>query len=857
MDFGPHRGRRVAGVTLVELMITVAILSVGVLAAIGSFRFITVSIQNSKARSLSNNLGQEQIEKLKNLSYYMLLVTTHTYVDDRFDPDLVYDAGNYPPQTLVEGGMTFTRATRVDFAYPSGTSISTAPFTSNDTGLKLITTFVIWQSGSGLNNHEMHNLMANPAANPLNASFTGTVKDTSNNAIRDALVQVVDNPNWFGFSNASGVYQFNVSQGSYTLTCSTHGYFPSTTGNYQSVASGEAKTVNFVLGKMSSGTATGYAYLADHLVISQVVGSTQDATAFFQEYVEVFNPSSYTWTIASDAATAVIDLKYQRRGGSLTTIAMDYSTLTIGPGQHYLFANTGTVTAVGVARTADAVFSASNADFPNLIDINTDAGNDAAGVGLALVSDGSWIDRVGWKKAGNDPPLIEGDAINQFVGLEDDEQYVRISGPYGVVSGQGRAYDTHDNTTDFETDGRQPMVYPPRNSSDSEPVVSGTPATGALISVNDSLSQTGTCTDTTVNGKPACSFTVPSIATGTWTLIVSSGTYYEEISSVTMTASVSTGVPNGATYPTWAVTGATTTILNDTTSYAFISGVVTDANGTPLPGIVVGAGGQTRNTSSAGRYYVSVPEGDVRVTANYNNANMAYTSQSSDLTGLTAGTLYDLPSGNPSTWFTLSLGGILRGYFRTGSNTPLPGRVAVALLGGNQVGQAVSGSNGYFYLSNLTTGTYTITPALDPAESASPSSVTVTLSSTGTATTVSTFTVTNGLAEITGQVISSSSEPITTGVLVVASSTTLTGGITSPPPSMNGGTGILCNPCYYAASSDSTGSYSLMVRSSTAAYKVYGWYTEFSGTTPSVTRAGPFSVTVSTAGQILSQNLQW
>src|SRR5258706_9518051 len=115
-----------AGVTLVELMITVAILSIGFLAAIGSFRYIGASIQNSKIRTLSNNLAQEQIEKLKNLSYYMLLVTTSSFDDPRFT-GVTYDTGNYPPDTVNEGGISFLRATRVDFAFQNGNTITLAP----------------------------------------------------------------------------------------------------------------------------------------------------------------------------------------------------------------------------------------------------------------------------------------------------------------------------------------------------------------------------------------------------------------------------------------------------------------------------------------------------------------------------------------------------------------------------------------------------------------------------------------------------------------------------------------------------------------------------------------------------------
>src|SRR6185295_13859263 len=125
-----------SGMTLIELMISTFILSVGVLAAIGSFKYITTSIQYSKSRTLSSNLAQEQIEKLKNLSYYTLLVTTtNVQTNNNVSPAITYDAGNYPAQTIIEGGISFTRGTRVDFAYQSGATISTAPWSTDDTSL--------------------------------------------------------------------------------------------------------------------------------------------------------------------------------------------------------------------------------------------------------------------------------------------------------------------------------------------------------------------------------------------------------------------------------------------------------------------------------------------------------------------------------------------------------------------------------------------------------------------------------------------------------------------------------------------------------------------------------------------------
>src|SRR5439155_22004049 len=189
-----------------------------------------------------------------------------------------------------------------------------------------------------------------------------------------------------------------------------------------------------------------------------------------------------------------------------------------------------------------------------------------------------------------------------------------------------------------------------------------------------------------------------------------------------------------------------------------------------------------------------------------------------------------------TTDFRLALGGMIKGYFRTASNTAIPGRTAVARQGGNVAAQAVSDNTGYFYLLNLATGSYVLQPSLDPAEVSSPSSSTVVLLSTGVANSVSTFTITNGLSEITGQALTASTQPITTGVLVLASTTSLGGTSASLPPLVDGATGPLCSPsCYYAGSTDAVGSYSIYVRSNAAPYFLYGWYTKFTGTTPSTT----------------------
>jgi hypothetical protein len=266
---------------------------------------------------------------------------------------------------------------------------------------------------------------------------------------------------------------------------------------------------------------------------------------------------------------------------------------------------------------------------------------------------------------------------------------------------------------------------------------------------------------------------------------------------------------------------------------------------------VTGTGANPVTTASDGRYLLALPAGAVRVTANPNNTYAAgiYSSESLDLT-VSAGTLTDAQN------ITLSQAGSIRGHFKTSSNSPLPARVAVALSGGSQAAQASSDGSGNFYLKNISTGTYVIQAALDPAETVSPSSVTVSITSAGSTVWSTSFTVSNGLAEVAGNVATASGTPIKTGVYVLASTVSLGGTSTTPAPAMSGTTG--CTPCYYETSSDASGSYSLSLRASATPYQVYGWYTTIDASGAAVsTRVGPYSVTVSTPSTTVTQDLTW
>ena len=103
--------------TLVELMVATAILSIVVLAGVSSFRHITQGIRQSRTKTISNNIVQEKMEVLKNLSYFQLLLSTDTITNTSYTPNLVYDNSNYPPETIEDLAKSHPRVTFKDCAW--------------------------------------------------------------------------------------------------------------------------------------------------------------------------------------------------------------------------------------------------------------------------------------------------------------------------------------------------------------------------------------------------------------------------------------------------------------------------------------------------------------------------------------------------------------------------------------------------------------------------------------------------------------------------------------------------------------------------------------------------------------------
>ncbi|MCG3205474.1 MAG: hypothetical protein KCHDKBKB_02195 [Elusimicrobia bacterium] len=828
-----------SGTTLVELMVAVAILGIVSIGLVGVFGNLGKATQTSKNRTLAANLAQEKMQILKEQIFDKVLVTTSTAYLYDFDPPIPYDTGYYPPEPILEGGIRFTRYTFVEVTDENSGGLvylGAVP----DSGMKAITVTAVWTQGTEIKKIQINNILGNINMRMNNAIVSGQVTNSATSTgIQGALITMAENVGYQDFSDASGNYLINLLPGTYTMSVTASGYFPS----YLTVSVPPTSlTQPISLVAMGSGTVQGTAWINNHLVISQVVGSSISATGFNQEWVEVFNPTTWTWTASG------VGLKFQRSTAldlSPVNISINYVSPSIAPGGFYLFANTTTITAAGTVLNADATWNLTagtndtafsprfNSSDPNIITTYEDTNTWGRGsVQLYNVSDGTPLDTVGWTGDGSQsPPLYEGNAISQFEGLNDNEQFYRYSSTSGYNPAYGPAYDSGDNNTDLSILSSVGWV-PKNTASATVPVVAGVPAIGAFVTATDGLSQT---VNASSFGSPPCAqFQLTSVATGTWTVYIASSSLYMEISSVTVSPNTTTLVPNANTSPSWPSSGYSSVILSSVATQGYVSGWVKNALGVAIsPAITVSAGSLTAqaNTSN-GTYILPVSPGTYDIMANVLNPNSLYVWQASQ------SVVVNLGEVTSNVNFNLTQGGKVRGFCTRDGTNALPGIVFTAVdAGGATVDQEVSGTDGIYILQNLSTGTYTISPSLGSGEIASPTNTSVTVIA-GTTVNAATFTISGAFGSIAGSV-TESGQGIKTGVIIVCSTMTLSSG----PPQLS--TSTLTSASVYVTNSYEDGTYIVDVRgSTTTTYVLYAYYPKFSGSAPVISSRTVTNVSV-------------
>lgn len=841
-----------AGVTLTEMMVAVVVMSIGILGLVASFGAIQQSMQMSKNKTLASNLAQEKLHILMQKPYFQVIPTPNpSGTETTVTPNISYDTTYFPPEYILQGGITYTRLTYVQGARENSGVLDPLAPEIPDTGMRLLTVSILWTENGSRKKLQLSSVMSNPDSVMGISQLTGKVKiNGTATGIPGALVVVAENQGWRDSTNASGTYQIILSPGNATLLVSATGYYTRYVDVTAVANSGVNTDIDMI--PIASGTISGTAWTNPNILITQVVASTVQAdTGFVVQYVELFNPTTYDVTIGGDPPP--IKLNFRAPPGCTGTVTCAHSVYgiklvyvnnMIDSGGYYVIANTPTFTVNGSSVAADAYFDNNAHSYCSVMPGG--AVWNAPTIKQLFVKDhgGSvWlsdagddiIDAVGWSHNANTPTNYETDYIGLTSGLADGVQVIRISSPSFYSSAYGRSYDSGRNTMDFTT---MTVTYRPFNSNAAaQPIVSGVPALGAIVSANDGLSSPATAYST--GNPPRAVFSLPNVATGTWTVNISSTTRILQRVSVSIAAS-------GSTY----VFPSSTTILSSSGTYAYITGTVTDADGLPLSGISVspGAAGGSQTTNSSGRYWLPVTPGLVDVEANPNNVNASYVSFSSTNINAVLGQI----TSNVN--FTLSQGGRFTGFVSRDGTNALPG-VAISANDVNEISRDVQTSdiNGRFTTINIATGTYRLTPQLDSLETSTPTYISATITTGGTVD-VGTFTVTGALGTISGTV-TSGGVPIATGVLIVVTTRTLSG---SPPAPPNLSTASLSNSAFYITSSREDGTYSVDVRESTnPVYNIYGYYyaTNNTGSSASTSKTDTAGIL---AGQTTGQhNLAW
>jgi hypothetical protein len=530
-------------------------------------------------------------------------------------------------------------------------------------------------------------------------------------------------------------------------------------------------------------------------------------------------------------------------GATPQNIVLDYTNTTIAPGGYFLIANLSTITVGGVNINPDAYYDASNSSNnqfnhynvnggPNIITTN-DISAGANALILYQISTGNNLDVIGWQGSGT-PLFYNGSPLTPTGSMSPGEQFVRICSTNGYSTAFGQSYNSQNNIVDFN-DIPIMNVLPSNTLSAARTVIAGTPAVGARVTINDGLSVVAQ--SVSVGNPPAATFSIPNVATGTWSMdFIYNGTYYQNVASVTIATNGQTvSVPNAVTAPAWPATGVNAVLLTSSTSNGFLDGHVYDGVGNPVPGISVMVGATTVASGANGYYFVSVSTGDQNVRVNPNNANSNYVEYDETVT-IQEGVVVDSD-------VYLSNGGTVKGYLTSGTS-PISSINVAASQSGTEIGSAVTYTSGYFYIRNLSTGTYDVGPVLDPASTSNPFTTSVTVVA---ATTVSagTFTVTGAYGTVSGTVKKGSAS-ITSGVIVVISSQA----IPATPAAIYANSSP-AQTVFYMSPSDSDGNYSVLVRGTTSfTYFISAYYpvTSPNSTSVTVTTQSVSGVTVSPGG---------
>lgn len=191
-----------------------------------------------------------------------------------------------------------------------------------------------------------------PATPGLNVATSNP--PASRTRLAGARIYVDENPAYEDYTDAEGRFEIKMPTGTFKFGVIKSGYFSLITISTNIVKGTNRRNVQ--LTQKLTGIVTGYIVFNDHLVISQIVASSTSPSGFYQEYVELYNPT----TAQILFSTSSYKLKYVNReqfGSNIVrNIPLVINNPVIQPYGFYLIANTQPVVIAGMTVTPDAVY---------------------------------------------------------------------------------------------------------------------------------------------------------------------------------------------------------------------------------------------------------------------------------------------------------------------------------------------------------------------------------------------------------------------------------------------------------------------------------------------------------------------
>ncbi|MFH1379917.1 MAG: carboxypeptidase-like regulatory domain-containing protein [bacterium] len=840
---------KINGISLIEIIISITIISVAFITVSSFFIGITKGVVSTKYKTLATTYAQEQIELLKSLDYEKLRITPQadlSYIPPSEPYKANFDRTYYPEETTIIKNMRFDRLTRVR-NMKEQFQLGKAKLLQDRGGvfeksLKEIKVTVFWMERDTIKsvtlvdlNEKLQRVYYGTIAGdisytretppggypaeigpPVNPDpyddWTDYISPATYAASR---IWLLDDNTYGAVPDSNGLYSFKCPVGTYPngLKVTMPGYED---GSYKPVTVNKTLIIqyNFTLIKISSAAVEGTVHILDHVVISKVCASFNDDVTAEKtiDYIELYNPASTEVEIFSAAGKPQIILEYVDDKNIRTEIPLEQlgPEKSIAPHGYYSIANRKTLEGTMV-------------DAKDIDQLDRIQEKKPGGIIVTFKGSGA-TDRVGWGNTGNGAPApsdaVEGDPLELPVndGLMIDETIERkadsSSAAVDLESGgadefNGNGYDSNNNARDWVYHNRD-TTLPHDTSTGIEDPIAGTPGLGCWVTCDDPFEHTIEVDDE--NGE-----FLLEVAVDAWTVTVSCNTLSDRVS-------VDSEIDMITSEEFFLTPDPSVSDIN-----GYIRGTLLDSATTdPIPNILVTAENYSNVTDANGIFRLIVPPSIYTVTVNPDNINPHYIEETVENITVTEGNITPIPA------VLLPEGGSVAGRVLYGDSFNPYQDMTVEIFDSadssfsNPLGSDISDMDGKYTIKNLPiTGSYRTKPLLASFETSTPDySAIITISEPGVIQPNDDFNIgyslTAGYAVITGTA-TYLKEPLSSGVLIIAS----TCPFVSPngyPPNISGSHAAR-GSISHAATIRSDGTYSLAVYgSANNPYFIYAWY---------------------------------